>query len=64
VVERFRTHKTASLLAYLSLHPAPQPREVLVELLWPDDEPESGRHSLRTALSSLRRQFEPASSWA
>ena len=59
-ITRFRTQKTASLLAYLALHRGPQPREVLADLLWPDDTPEAARHSLRTALSSLRAQLESA----
>ncbi len=59
---RFRTQKTAALLAYLALHPGPQPRELLAELIWPDDAPEAGRHSLRMALSSLRRQLETSDS--
>ena len=58
VVTRFRTQKTAALLAYLALKPGPQPREVLVGLLWPDAEPEAARNSLSAALSSLRRQME------
>ena len=57
-ITRFRTQKTASLLAYLALHRGPQPREVLADLLWPDDEPAAARHSLRMALSSLRGQLE------
>ena len=55
---RFRTQKTATLLAYLALHRGPQPREVLADLLWPDDAPDDARHSLRMALSSLRSQLE------
>ncbi|HEX8237132.1 MAG TPA: BTAD domain-containing putative transcriptional regulator [Abditibacteriaceae bacterium] len=58
VVTRFRTQKTAALLAYLALRPGPQPREVLVGLLWPDAEPDAARNSLSAALSSLRRQLE------
>ena len=58
VLARFRTQKTASLLAYLAYNPGPQPREVLAEMLWPEAEPNAARHSLRTALSSLRRQIE------
>jgi DNA-binding SARP family transcriptional activator len=58
VITRFRTQKTAALLAYLALRPGPQPREVLVGLLWPDSEPEAARNSLSAALSSLRRQLE------
>jgi hypothetical protein len=46
VITRFRTQKTAALLAYLALRPGPQPREVLVGLLWPDAEPEAARNSL------------------
>jgi DNA-binding SARP family transcriptional activator len=60
VVTRFRTSKTASLLAYLALYPQrPHPREELIERHWPECEPSLGRRSLRTALSSLRRQLEP-----
>ena len=57
---RFRTHKTGALLAYLAFHAdRPHPREVLSELFWPDSEEGAGLHSLRMALTSLRRQLEP-----
>ena len=60
VVARFRTQKTGALLAFLAFHLGrSHPREVLIELLWPDTAPESGRHNLSLALSSLRSQFEP-----
>jgi DNA-binding SARP family transcriptional activator len=59
-ITRFRTHKTGALLAYLAYHlGTAQPREVLLEVLWPEDEPESARHKLSVALSSLRAQLEP-----
>ncbi len=58
-ITRFRTQKAASLLAYLAFHPAPQPRETLLALLWPDAEPEVGRHNLSNALSFLRHLLEP-----
>jgi DNA-binding SARP family transcriptional activator len=58
-VTRFRTQKAASLLAYLALHPAPQPRETLLDLLWPDVEMETGRHNLSNALTFLRHLLEP-----
>ena len=58
-VTQFRTQKAALLLAYLALHPGPQPREVLLTLLWPDALPEAARNSLSVALSSLRHQLEP-----
>ncbi len=57
---RFRTQKTAALLAYLACHPErSHPREELIAMLWPDAEPEAGRHSLSQALTSLRHQLEP-----
>ena len=59
ILTRFRTQKTASLLAYLALHPGPQPREHLIEVFWPDADFEHGRMSLRAALAGLRRQLEP-----
>jgi predicted ATPase/DNA-binding SARP family transcriptional activator len=60
VVSRFRTQKTASLLAYLAFHAGrAHPREVLIELLWPGGKPEAGRSSLSAALSALRSQLEP-----
>jgi len=56
VITRFRTEKTAGLLAYLAYHIGlPHPREVLAELFWPGAEPGAGRASLRVALASLRR---------
>ncbi len=59
-ITRFRTQKTASLLAYLACHRhRSHPREALIELYWPEAEPESARHSLSLALSSLRNQLEP-----
>src|SRR5262245_29302223 len=54
-VSRFRTQKIAELLAYLAcFRPRTHPREVLIDLLWPEDDLVAGRHSLSTALSSLR----------
>jgi predicted ATPase/DNA-binding SARP family transcriptional activator/class 3 adenylate cyclase len=59
LITRFRTRKTAALLAYLALHPTRiHSREELVERFWPDDDLDAARTSLRTALASLRRQLE------
>src|SRR5690242_11788069 len=58
-LSRFRTQKAASLLAYLAFHRAPQPRETLIELLWPETQLETGRHNLGSALWFLRNQLEP-----
>jgi predicted ATPase/DNA-binding SARP family transcriptional activator len=60
-ITRFRTHKSASLLAYLALHlNETHPRTRLVDLFWPDLEVNAARDNLSTALGSLRRQLEPA----
>src|SRR5712692_9372582 len=60
LVTRFRAQRTGALLAYLSYYlDRPHPREVLIELLWPEAEPHSGRNNLRRELTSLRRQLEP-----
>src|SRR5579871_1068670 len=56
---RFPTTKAGALFACLAFHEQPQPREYLLELLWPDSDIERGRHNLRQALSSLRKQLEP-----
>jgi DNA-binding SARP family transcriptional activator len=65
VVTRFRTQKAASLLAYLAYYrQRTNPRELLIELLWPECEPEVARHRLSVALSTLRQQFEPGGAGA
>ncbi len=57
-IVRFRTYKTAALLAYLAFYQdKPHSREVLSALFWPNGE--DSRLSLRVALGSLRRQLEP-----
>ena len=48
--------KTTSLLAYLILHQInPQSREKLATIYWGDTSDERARHSLRTALATLRK---------
>src|SRR6266852_8489464 len=60
VITRFRTQKTAALLAYLAFYrERAHPREHLIDLLWPEADLTSGRNSLSIALSSLRHQLEP-----
>lgn len=58
-VERFRTQKTALLLGYLAYHRDRwHLRTALADLLWGEGhDPDA---SLRTALSALRKQLEPA----
>jgi DNA-binding SARP family transcriptional activator len=59
-VERFRTRKTGALLAYLAYHPRrSHPRELLIEMFWPEAALEMGRQSLSMALSALRTVLEP-----
>src|SRR5579871_2405338 len=60
VLTRFRMQKAGALLAYLAFHRTQaHPREVLIEMLWPDCDPEIGRNRLSTALSYLRLPLEP-----
>src|SRR5437763_16374748 len=62
-ITRFRTQKSASLLAFLAFdaapHSLPQPHDMLIEMIWPETEPEAGRNNLSKALSFLRRVLEP-----
>src|SRR5437016_4720220 len=59
VVSRFRSQKYGLLLAYLAYHQhSSHSREELVELLWPEGDPDAGRLNLRVALSWLRQQLE------
>lgn len=60
VISHFRTRKVAELLAYLAYYrQRSHPREVLIELLWPEADLDAGRHNLSMALTFLRRLFEP-----
>src|SRR5689334_4654203 len=60
VVTHFETRKTAALLAYLAFHCGrPHPRDLLVELLWPEEDPEATRSRFRQTLAVLRRALEP-----
>lgn len=47
--------KAQALLAYLALNPGVHLREKLADLLWGDRMDEQARHSLRQALSSVRK---------
>jgi len=50
------TRKTEALLAYLAIHPGRSyPRDKLTALLWGDRGDDQARHSLRQALSSIRK---------
>lgn len=59
-ITRFRTQKTASLLACMALYPSrSHPRDVLVEQFWPGSEPKAARANLSVSLNVLRRLLEP-----
>jgi DNA-binding SARP family transcriptional activator/predicted ATPase len=48
------TKKALALLAVLAAGSGPQSRDVLTEMLWPDQPPERSRSSFRRTLSTLR----------
>jgi DNA-binding SARP family transcriptional activator len=59
-VRRFRSQKVGALLAYLAYYAhRAHPRDTLIEILWPECDPDAGRNRLSVSLSSLRRQLEP-----
>src|SRR5271154_2200312 len=61
LVTRFRTRKTGELLAYLACDPGHMhPREMLVELLFPDLDLSTRLGNLSKLISFLRHQFMPA----
>ncbi|MFQ5684200.1 MAG: BTAD domain-containing putative transcriptional regulator [Candidatus Binatia bacterium] len=56
------TKKAQGLLAYLALKPGqPHPRDKVTALLWGDKEEEQARHSLRQAISAIRKTLSHAS---
>jgi predicted ATPase len=59
LVTRFRTQRAAALLAYLAYFPRAHPREVLVDIIWPDAPLDKGQARLRQELSALRHLLEP-----
>lgn len=57
--ERITAQKTAALLIYLAYAGQPQSREHLADLLWHERDPEHASGSLRMAVMTLRKSFEP-----
>ena len=56
ILTRFRTQKTAALLARLAYSPnTALSRDELMEMLWPDVAPGEGRNRLNVELSALRK---------
>jgi predicted ATPase/DNA-binding SARP family transcriptional activator len=57
-IRRFRSRTAAEVLALLSVSiPRILPRDEVAAIVWPEDETEQARQSLRTAISSLRKQL-------
>jgi DNA-binding SARP family transcriptional activator len=55
-VERWQSVKAKSLLAYLMTRPGePVAREVLMEALWPDCDPQAAGNNLKAAMHGLRQ---------
>jgi predicted ATPase/DNA-binding SARP family transcriptional activator len=58
-ITNLRSHKIARLLAYLAFYPTrPHPRDELLDLLWPEEDPELTRNRLRVGLNTLRHHLE------
>ncbi|BDI28120.1 hypothetical protein CCAX7_001710 [Capsulimonas corticalis] len=56
-VDHFQTRQAALLLAYLVHFPRRHQRDELVDLLWPDADPDSGRPRLSQAIWRIRQIF-------
>lgn len=57
----FESRKATALLACLAFYgDRAQPRDLLTEMLWPDEDLEATRDRFRQALTTLRRGLEPA----
>jgi predicted ATPase/DNA-binding SARP family transcriptional activator len=55
---RFPLRRSASLLAYLAYYPhRAHSREILIGMLWPEAEPQSGRNRFNLTLSALRQSL-------
>jgi hypothetical protein len=62
LVTQFETAPAQALLIYLVMHPEmPFRREVLADLLWPDQPRSEALHALRQTLTRLRRAIRAVS---
>ena len=60
VLERIRSQRARSLVAWLAVHPGLHPRSRVAAVFWPDVLDESARSNLRTTLATVRRELGPA----
>lgn len=58
-IDRWRRFKAKTLLKHLIVRRQPVPRDVLVDLLWPDSDPQTAVNGLRVALHALRQALSP-----
>ncbi len=54
-LDKWHTLKAKSLLKFLVSHKRPVPRDVLIETLWPECDPEAGNNNLKSAAYALRQ---------
>lgn len=61
----WKSKKALFIMKYLAAHHSKGfvPREVLMELLWPDKDSIAAAKNLNTALTSLRKTLEPEAKW-
>jgi DNA-binding SARP family transcriptional activator len=63
VVDTWSSRRTRNVLAYLLAHrEVPVPRDVLMDVFWPDASPQAARNSLHVALSGVRRALDGSGS--
>jgi DNA-binding SARP family transcriptional activator len=63
VVDTSSSRRTRNLLAYLvTYRHSPVPRDVLMDVFWPDSDPEAARNSLHVALSGVRQALREVTS--
>lgn len=59
-VESWRSNKAKSLLKYLiSQQGRPVPKDVLMETLWPEGDPQASNNNLKAAVHALRQTLNP-----
>lgn len=58
-IEQWRRGKAKMLLKFLIVRRQPVPRDVLIDLLWPEADPRTAVNGLRVALHALRQALGP-----
>jgi DNA-binding SARP family transcriptional activator len=62
-IANWKGSKGMSILKHLVVHrETPTPKDVLMDVFWPDLEPDAARRNLHQAIYSLRRDLRPANS--